>query len=294
MRAAVIINPIAGARLGAARTAVCLATDVIRAAGYTDVVVSITSGPADASRLASEARDSGARLVVAWGGDGTVNGVASALVHSGVSMAIVPAGSGNGLARDLGLPLDVRAALDVAVRGRERLVDAAELNGALFFNVAGVGLDAVIAGRLAEPGARRGLPGYILAALREWPRYRPRSYSLVLDGQSWNGHALLIALANSRQYGSGARIAPRALVDDGRIDVVAVEARSFLRIAPRIPAFFRGTLQEGPGLRMWQCTSLEIRADGPIDFHVDGEPRQSRAAIDLKIHTRALTVITPV
>jgi YegS/Rv2252/BmrU family lipid kinase len=290
-RVAVIINPVAGAGLGGAvDAAASLATRVIGAGGEVDVAVSVTRAPADAARLAREAREGGASLVVAWGGDGTINGVAAALVHSDIPLGIVPAGSGNGLARDLGLPLDARAALEVAIRGRERTMDAGELNGSLFFNVAGVGLDAEIARRLADPRARRGLAGYIMATLQEWPRYRPRAYSLRMDSHQWSGRALFIALANSRQYGNGAQIAPRARLDDGRIDVVAVEAQPFIRVMPRIPAFFRGTLSEAPGLRMWQCQRLELQAEDSVHFHVDGEPREGPAELRLAIHSRALRV----
>ena len=290
-RACVIINPIAGAGLnGAVDGATLLARRSLASAGYTDVDVAVTTAPADAHRLACDARDKGAALVIAWGGDGTINGVGSALVNAGIPLGIVPAGSGNGLARDLGLPLDAAAALGVAAGGGERTIDAGEVNGSLFFNVAGVGLDAAIARRLAAPRARRGLPGYLLATASEWPWYRPRSYSIRIDGDQWSGRALLIALANSRQYGSGAQIAPRARLDDTRIDVVVVEAQPFRRLATKIPAFFRGTLAAAPGLRMWQCSALELQSEEAIDLHVDGEPRESGALLSLAIHPRALKV----
>lgn len=292
-RAAVIINPIAGAGLtGLISTATALATNVVGSAGYTDVAVSVTTAPGDAERLAREALAAGASLVVAWGGDGTVNGVASALVHSDAALGIVAAGSGNGLARDLDLPRDVRRALDTAARGRDTVIDGAQIGESLFFNVAGVGLDAAIAHRLAGPEARRGLAGYVLATMAELRQYEPRAYSIRLDQERWSGRALFIALANSRQYGSGAQIAPRARLDDGRIDIVVVEPRSGWWILKRIPAFFRGTLTERPGLRMWQTGSFELESDGPIAFHVDGEPRSAGAALTLTIHPRALRVRT--
>jgi YegS/Rv2252/BmrU family lipid kinase len=293
MRADVIVNPIAGAgRSGLIHSATALATHVLGSAGYRDVIVSATGGPGHAEQLAREASASGASLVVAWGGDGTVNGVASALVHTDVPLGIVPAGSGNGLARDLGLPLDTRAALDTAARGRDAVIDAAQIGDALFFNVAGIGLDAVIARRLAAPQARRGLAGYILATVSELQQYEARTYSMRLDGEPWDGRALFIALANSRQYGSGAQIAPRARLDDGRIDVVAVEPQSAWRILGRIPAFFRGTLAESPGLRMWQIATFELESDAPMAVHVDGEPRAGGTSLKLAIHSRALRVRT--
>jgi YegS/Rv2252/BmrU family lipid kinase len=234
-------------------------------------------------------------LVVAWGGDGTINGVGAALARTPIPLGIVPAGSGNGLARDLGLPLEAARALEVAGRGRERVIDAGEINGSLFFNVAGVGLDAAIAARLAAPHATRGLLGYVKATSLEWPRYGPRRYTVQReDADAWSGRALLVAFANSRQYGSGAQIAPQARLDDGWIDVVAVEAQPFVCLAWRLPAFFRGTLTPGRGLHMWRCATLRLQADGPIPFHVDGEPRVGTAELVLKTQPGVLRVRIPV
>ena len=131
-------------------------------------------------------------------------------------------------------------------------------------------------------GARRGLIGYIFATFGEMRSYQPGRYSIdeVYDheGKSLvaditDRPALFIALANSRQYGSGAQIAPRALLDDGMIEIVVVEQQSALNIMRQVPAFFRGTLKEGPGLVMRSAASMEISCAHPIYFHVDGEPR---------------------
>jgi YegS/Rv2252/BmrU family lipid kinase len=290
MHALVVINPIAGrGRTAHMRECAALARDVLGRHGYR-VDVMATGARGEARAAAARARDEGTSLVVAWGGDGTVNEVATAIAETDVALAIVPAGSGNGLATDLGLPRSPARALDVAGSGRVREIDVGDLDGSRFVNVAGIGLDAEIAHRIARPGARRGLAGYILAAWREWPFYRPRDYIVTGTPIRFEGPALFIAIANSRQYGNGARIAPAARLDDGKLDLVVVEAMPFLRVATKIPAFFRGTLADGGGLVMKQVQDADIRADRPIRYHVDGEPREGGLAVAVQVTRQALRI----
>ena len=299
MRALVVINPIAGkGRTSTVGACADLATSILSAHGY-DTDVRVTGGPNDAYRFAREAVDGRADLVIAWGGDGTVNGTASGVAGSGIPFAIVPGGSGNGLARDLSIPFNAAAAFEIAAFGVERAIDAGDLHGSLFFNVAGIGFDARIADRLATPGARRGLLGYLIATVSELRSYQPGKYSIRhafdVDGKAHMADivdhpALFIALANSRQYGSGAQIAPSALLDDGMIEIVVVEPQSGMRMMRQVPAFFRGTLREGPGLLMRSAASMEVSCAQPIRFHVDGEPRLGPKSIALKTLRGALLV----
>lgn len=298
-RALVVINPIAGK--GRARTmgaCVDLAESVLSAHGY-QAEVRVTGAPGDALRFSSEAVASQIDLVIAWGGDGTINGAATGVAATNVPLGIVPGGSGNGLARDLQIPFDPRAALTIAASGSTRAIDGGDLHGSLFFNVAGVGFDARIADRLAQPGARRGLIGYIFATMGELRGYQPGCYSIdeVYDheGKSLvaditDRPALFVALANSRQYGSGAQIAPHALLDDGMMEIVVVEPQSGFSILRQVPAFFRGTLKEGPGLLMRSAASMEISCAQPIHFHVDGEPRTGPNRIALRTRRGILQV----
>ncbi len=298
-KALVIINPIAGPGRAAAMTTLMeLARTVLARHDYV-ADVRATGGPDDAFNFASDAVTRGVDLVVAWGGDGTVNGVAGAVAGTPVPFAIVPAGSGNGLARDLGVPPDPAAALELAAIGRTRAIDAGDLHGSLFFNVAGIGFDARIAARLAEPGARRGLLGYVIATVGELGGYEPGCYT-IRDARDGSGtahmpdivgqRALFIALANSRQYGNGAQIAPKALLDDGVIEIVVVEPQSAFSILRQVPAFFRGTLADRPGLLMRSAASAEICASHPIRFHVDGEPREGPPVLRLQTRRHAVRV----
>jgi diacylglycerol kinase family enzyme len=220
-----------------------------------------------------------------------------------VPLAIIPGGSGNGLARDLAIPLNAARALQVAATGSVRTIDAGDLHGSLFFNVAGIGFDARIADRLAQPGARRGLLGYIMATMGELRGYEPGTYSirhaLDVDGRRHmpdivDQPALFIALANSRQYGNGAQIAPQALLDDGMIEIVVVEPQSGFAIMRQVPAFFRGSLREGPGLLMRSAASMEICSGHEVRFHVDGEPRLGPPTVALRTRRHVLRVkVTP-
>lgn len=269
-----------------------LARDVLGRHGF-DVTIRVTGARGDARDFSEQARADGAAVVVAWGGDGTINEVASAVAFSDVALGIVPGGSGNGLARDLGIPLEAEPALNVVAAGRRRRIDAGRLESALFFNVAGVGLDALIARHIARPDAQRGLSGYARVTFLELPRYRPERYTIECHGEVRDQRVLFIALANSRQYGNGAQIAPAARLDDGRLDLVVVEPQPLWRIAWRLPDLFRGRLQSGDGLTMTPMTTAVIRGVRPISYHVDGEPGLAGSSVMVQVHPGALQVMVP-
>jgi YegS/Rv2252/BmrU family lipid kinase len=290
MRAVVIINPISGPRRRRSVEACrALATDVFRHHDV-EVEVLVTGARGDAHMFAARARHAGVPLVAAWGGDGTINEVASALVFSESCLAIVPGGSGNGLARDLGIPLDCTDALHLAASGSRRLIDAGQIDESWFFNVAGVGLDAQIAQHIAMPGARRGLSGYARITFAELPRYRAQQYTIEHSGTSVTYRALIIAVANSRQYGNGAQIAPAARLDDGHLDLVVVESQPLWRLLAQIPAFFNGGLRAGRGLHMTPVVDAVVRGSGPLAYHVDGELKLGDDDLRITTRPRALYV----
>ena len=294
-QAVVIINPLSGR--GRQRPQLelhaRLADDILTSHGYR-VVVRHTTAAGDATAFAREAVRVGSKLVVAWGGDGTINETATALAHSSVALGIVPAGSGNGLAADLDIPFEPRAALVVAASSTTRLIDAGRAGDDLFFNIAGIGIDAVIAARFAERGpSQRGLTGYLQLSSAELLRYRAASYRLTIDGQVNEQRAMLIAIANGRQYGNRMFIAPGARLDDGLLEVVAVEQLSLLGIAWRLPALFRGTLTPAHGVTMRAARSIGIASSEPIPYHLDGEPRLGGRELQLEIVPAALKVRAP-
>lgn len=293
-RALVVINPISGVRACPGGVGeVSLAERQLRQAGY-DARVIVTTAPGHATEAARDAVAGGVDLVVAWGGDGTMNEVARVLAFGPVALALVPAGSGNGLARDLGVPFDPAAALDMAGAGQRRRIDAGEMNGQLFFNVAGVGLDARIATAFAESrGRRRGLMRYAQVGMKELWRYRAQGYDVQWDDSHASGPMLFIALANSRQYGSHGCIAPSARVDDGRFDIVVVDDQPLWRVLTRVPSFFAGSLEPGRGVHMSTFVQARIETSGRLEVHLDGEPARLSGSLTIRVHPRALTIVAP-
>lgn len=186
-RAIVIVNPFSGRGRHEAeiRTHAGLATTLL--ASYDiEATVRPTEAPGDANRFARAAADAGVDLVIAWGGDGTINEVACALVQTGIPLGIIPAGSGNGLACDLGLPFDPTAALTIAATGANFQMDAGRVQSSIFFNIAGIGVDAIIAARFAERGLRRRGPlGYLQLGVAELMRYRAQTYAFSIEHERY-------------------------------------------------------------------------------------------------------------
>jgi diacylglycerol kinase family enzyme len=287
---AIIVNPISGganARRAAERIAI--ATAARDPAGASpDIFVTERAG--HARELTRTALARGARLVVAWGGDGTINEVASELAFGAVPLAIVAAGSGNGLARELRIDRRPAAAIADALRAAPRSIDVGELGGRLFVNIAGVGIDAYIASRFNHPdNRRRGLAGYAAIGGGALLEYRPSPYTVQAEGTALAvRRGVLLALANSPQYGNGARIAPAARVDDGRLDLVLVDERSRLRTLGALPRLFTGGIARVAGCSILQIQTATIASEQPMVFHVDGEPVQGGTELKARVHAGAL------
>lgn len=295
IRAAVIINPISGTggRPELARRRAEMAAAIIAANGLeAEVFVSEHAGHAPELARAAVAR--GIRLIAAWGGDGTVNEVASAVAFTDSALAIIPSGSGNGLARELGVPLEPADAFEAALGGVERTIDAGELDGRLFFNIAGIGLDARVAHRFAAGGlVRRGFLRYLQITAHELFTYEPDEHAVTVDGHVLRERALIVALANARQYGNRAIVAPHARLDDGRLDVVVIARRPLAAIAMQLPMVFAGRIDEVPGVTIRRGTEIEVTSGAPTIYHVDGEPFVGAARIQGRARPAALRVRVP-
>ena len=254
----------------------------------------VTERAGHARELTQAVLAQGVTTVVAWGGDGTVNEVASALAFHDAALVVVPSGSGNGLARELRIPSDPGCAFAVAFDGRTCRIDAGELDGRLFFNVAGIGLDARVAHRFAADGlARRGLGRYLAVTAQEFFTYKPDYHTVVTDGTALHVRAMLIAIANSRQYGNGAVIAPAARVDDGTLDVVIVEGRSALAALAQVPRLFMGRIAHARGVTSVPAVEIEVRSQHAVPYHVDGEPHVGGASMTARPRPGALRVAVP-
>jgi diacylglycerol kinase (ATP) len=286
---AIIINPISGgASRHAARARAQLALAVVDAHGD-PVEVLLTERVGHARELAKSAVRRGARLVLAWGGDGTINEVASALAFDEVPMGIVPAGSGNGLARELGVHPRAERAIADALQAVPRSMDLGEIDGHLFANMAGVGFDAHIASEFAT-ATRRGFLGYAGITARALRTYEARHYRVTTGGVETAHRAILVTIANSAQFGNNARIAPGARVDDGELDLVVMEEQSRLATLSSMPRLFNGTIERVRGCTIRRIREATIESDQPMRYHVDGEPMAGGTKLRVRIHPAALRI----
>jgi YegS/Rv2252/BmrU family lipid kinase len=288
MSVAIIINPRSGRPSAqAVRQRAELAAAVLAEARVPGEVL-VTERRRHAVELAAAAVARGARLLVAWGGDGTVNEVATTVVRTRAALAVVPAGSGTGLARLLGVARDPRQALLDAIGARPRAIDCGEIAGRLFVSVAGIGFDAHVAHCFdRDQSGRRGLSTYTRITARELLSYR--CGSLTVDGDEQTS-VLLVAIANTSQFGNGARIAPGARVDDGLLDLVVVRERSRLGTFWALPRMFVGGLEKVEGVRMTRIEQTRIESDCAMRFHVDGEPVEGGTRLDVRVLPGVLRV----
>lgn len=290
----IIINPISGPkRRGTGAQRVDVATRTLDRLGAKGIV-RVTESGGHAHELASEAAASGADLVIGWGGDGTINEVARALVQQGEAgapapaLGIIPGGSGNGLARELGIPFDPAKAIEHALRSKSRVIDAGEIGERVFINVAGIGLDAHVAALVTTRIRHRGLLPYLKASAGDLMRYQPVEYTISIDGQTTQTSALVLAVANSTQWGFGARIAPGASLSDGLLDIVVVQDLGFFGNAWRIPALFARRIDRQRGIETHRVREVTIRSREPMLFHIDGEAMQGSDTLVARVHPGAL------
>jgi len=289
-RVAVVINPISG-RTGSYRGEAdrrrALIVETAAALGIV-VDVHITTGAGHARDLARAAREAGAEVVVAMGGDGTVNEVAHGLIGGDAALGIVPCGSGDGLARGLGLPRDRRAAFQVALTGVTSRMDVGYANDQLFLNVAGVGFDAAV-GQLFATRTTRGALGYVVKSVSLVWTYEAPHYEVVCDEVRRSGRKFLIAFANAPEYGNGAVLAPDADVRDGVLDVVIVDAGNPASQIWRARRLYWNRRARATGMERLQTRTARITSDH-IVYHLDGEVFTTTGALDIRVERQALAI----
>lgn len=289
-RTTIIINPISGrtgSRPGETECRGRLVQQTADALGVA-VDVQLTKAPGHATELARTALAEGAPVVVAMGGDGTVNEVARALIGTPVALGVVPCGSGDGLARGLSLPADRRAAVETALTGDVTRIDVGYANDHPFLNVAGVGFDAEI-GRLFATRTKRGALGYILMSAKHVWTYVSAHYDVVFDHERRSGPMFLVGFANSPQYGNGAVLAPQADVQDGILDVVIVKAGSALGQMWRARRLYWRPGAPAAGMDRLRTTTARITGDR-LMYHLDGEPFEAAGSITIRVERQALAV----
>jgi YegS/Rv2252/BmrU family lipid kinase len=230
--------------------------------------------------------------VAVMSGDGLIGQVGGALAGTGATMGVIPGGRGNDLARVLGIPLEVEAAVDLLASGEPREIDVAEANGRRFLSIASCGFDSE-ANRLANEAPL--VPGrlvYVYAALRALAAWRPANFDLVLDGAPRRVSGYTVAVANGGAYGGGMLLAPGAELDDGLLDVVTVADVGKLRFLANLPKVFKGRHTDNDEVEVHRAAEVTVEADRPFAVYGDGDHLTDLPAT-FRVLRRALSVIAP-
>lgn len=254
--------------------------------------IEFTQGRGHATQLAAEAVTSKEYShVIAVGGDGTVNEVAQGLLHSPVTMGIIPKGSGNGLSRHLGIPMKVAEAVENIFTSTHVTMDTFLLNNKLSLNVSGIGFDGHIANLFGKE-KKRGLQGYAKHALKEFIQFGEFEAEIIVDGKTLFKKAFVIAIANSSQYGNNARIAPAASVCDQILHINILKKVPPYRI-DFIYNFFRGTIDRSAFCEFIETKSFTIKLREPVAFHIDGEPCGQNDKFEIELLPASLNMLIP-
>ena len=242
-----------------------------------------------AEQLAHEAKE---KVIVAVGGDGTVNEVARGILGTDKALGIIPCGSGDGLALHLGISRNYKTAIRAIERGNVKAIDSGTIDGRPFFSVCGTGFDAVVSERFAKSG-RRGLLNYIKQGLKTWKEYIPEKYIMTIDGQKQEIDAALITVGNSSQWGNNARITPLADISDGVLDVTVVDMFSTIEMPALGYLLMTGRLDRNSNVHCYRGKHIRItrKVSGPA--HADGDWFNAGTELDIKVLPGTLKVIIP-
>jgi diacylglycerol kinase (ATP) len=254
-----------------------------------ECTLAYTEGRAHATILAAEAVARGFDRVVAVGGDGTVNEVAQGLLKTAAAMGIIPKGSGNGLARHLGIPLRIDLALKCLFASEVISMDTFRLNGRLSLNVSGIGFDGYIAG-LFGMDKSRGLQGYTRLVLNEFMQFPEFDARITVGNDLLVRKAFVIAIANSSQYGNNAKIAPAASIRDGLLNISILKKIPPYRL-DFIYSFFSGTIDQSAYCENLRVRDTSIALNTPVAYHVDGEPAGKADYFEIEMLPASLNIL---
>lgn len=244
-----------------------------------------------ATRLAQEALLDSVDIIAAVGGDGTVNEVGKALIDTKAVLAIIPVGSGNGLARHLGIPVGLTQAIKALNNAHPIVIDTGKINDQTFLGFAGIGFDAHIAHQFAQFG-KRGFFSYCQVVLKEFSKYEPKSYLMTIDGKQIVREAFIITFANSSQYGNDFIIAPKANMSDGFLDLAIIDNIPVYSIPQFLYQFKHGTLDHSHYFETYLFKEIVIHHPY-IQAHIDGEPMLFQNHIKVSIQPKSLKILVP-
>lgn len=229
-------------------------------------------------------------VIVAVGGDGTVNEVARGLVNSNRIMGILPVGSGNGLARHLNLSMRLSESIKILNKLDIETIDTAEINGECFVNVAGIGFDAHVAHLYAKTSKRGPMP-YAKLMTMEFQKYLPIPYKVQIEGKSYDLDAFLISFANSSQFGNNAYISPQANINDGLIDVCMMTGFPVVEAGQLAMQLFNKRMDKSKYMNIVQGSNITIETENDIKGHIDGEPVNFSNKLEVRVRPASLKII---
>ena len=230
-------------------------------------------------------------IIVAVGGDGTVNEVASAIAGTDTILGVIPYGSGNGLSRFLSVPMNAEGAIKSINAGRVITIDAGKMNGKWFFNMAGMGFDAHISHVFANGSVKRGFVSYLKSSLQEISNYKSQTYQLDIDGVKYEREAFMLSMANSSQYGNNAHVSPTASVQDGLLDVCVIKPFPLYRFPEMGLRMFTKTADSSKFVEIIKGKHITITRSQPGPIHLDGEPRDADLELTVDVIPGALKII---
>lgn len=257
-----------------------------------DIIIRVTGYPEHATEIATNAAKEGFKYVIVAGGDGTVNEVAKAVVHTDTTLGIIPFGSGNGLARELGIPLDPEQAIEIILQHHTRDIDYGVANGHIFFCTCGFGFDAFISDKFAE-GKKRGPLGYVRDILESVVDFRSEDYEITTDTETLQENAFILTCANASQYGNDAHIAPGASMDDGMLNVSILKPLNALEIPQTTLQLFTNNIDKNSKMTTLLTRNLKIKRSREGVMHVDGEPVNTGKEIIVETIPKGLKVLVP-
>lgn len=293
----IIANPAAGANR--ATKIIPLVEDVLKNKGI-DYALEITQCKGDEISIARDGIRKGFKLIAALGGDGTVNQVVNGIVGSGVTLGIIPAGTGSDLVKTLNIPVKIEDAVAVLLNGREHLIDIGEIKGKTwkesryFINIAGIGIDAVTVKELEYAKTIfKGKLAYFYALFRALKKYRGLTLKIKMKDINISVLAYLTAVANGRFFGSGFKITPDADISDGLFDVCIVERVGIIKTLLNLTKVIKGSHTKIPEVKMYRGDNVIISSDSPMPVEIDGEVGKDDTEFSFKINSKALKVMIP-
>lgn len=284
-----LVNPNSGVNHSSKVLLKDFAAQVLDAEKYTwEIIFSKSAG--HLYELSKSAAENGADIIVAVGGDGTVNQVAKGMFGSSAVLGLVPAGSGNGLAHHLNIPIDIPASLEVINKAQEKVIDTCSVNNELFVSIAGVGFDALVAKKFAD-SKRRGFLSYLNIVTNEYTWYRPRKYKLNIDGKIYKRKALFVSFANTNQFGYNTVISPDASIEDGLVDVCIMKKVPLL-LAPGIIGLLLTRKIDSSGyVEIIRAKEVSFTRNKNRPVNIDGEPVKLTPELTVKVNPASLRVI---